>query len=90
MPRFRSEAIQQLMDREGLTRTEFAERIGVSRQLVATWASGWVQPQFRTVLELCAEFDVDPSFFAEGLPEKPPPAEALPPAEARPKRGKTK
>ena len=78
MPRFRSSAVQELMDRERLTRTEFAERIGVSRQLVATWVSGWVQPQFRTVLELCAEFGVDPSFFAEGLPEKKPPATEAP------------
>lgn len=69
-PRFRPEAIRELMRRDGMTASEFARRIGVSRQLVSAWLIGMTQPQFATVLRLCRLFNVAAEFFAEGLPER--------------------
>jgi transcriptional regulator with XRE-family HTH domain len=69
-PKFRPGSICELLEAHGLTQVEFAKRAGVSRQLVGAWASGWIQPKFDTVLRLCVEFDVDPAFFAQGLPAK--------------------
>ncbi len=75
-PRFRAAAIQELMEREGLSKAAFAKRAKVSRQLVGAWLSDWVQPRFDTVLRLCVTFHVEPTFFIEGLSAEP--AEGLP------------
>ena len=68
-PKFRARSINELLDRSGLDKRQFAERIGVSRQLLGAWLSDTVEPKFSSLLRLCGEFDVDPSYFAEGLPD---------------------
>jgi transcriptional regulator with XRE-family HTH domain len=67
-PRFREQAIQELLDRDGITPSVFARRLGVSRQRVHVWLKGEISPQFTVVLLMCREFGVPPSFFADGLP----------------------
>lgn len=64
---FRSSAIEELCRRDGISPSEFARRVGVSRQLVSRWMLGHCEPQFRTVLRLCEVFKVSPLYFAQGV-----------------------
>ena len=68
--RFRVEALSELMQREGLTKAQFAKRAKVSRQLLGAWLSETVEPRFGTILSLCATFGVSPEFFVKGLPKQ--------------------
>jgi len=67
--RFRPDAVRELLERDGLSLSEFARRLGISRQRAHAWLGGTISPQFPMVLRMCAEFSVDPMFFAEGIPE---------------------
>ncbi|GJM25068.1 MAG: hypothetical protein DHS20C16_14830 [Phycisphaerae bacterium] len=66
-PRFRPQAVRELLNREALNMSGFAARVGVSRQRVHRWLTGKCSPQFTMVLIMCEEFGVDPGFFADGL-----------------------
>jgi transcriptional regulator with XRE-family HTH domain len=66
-PGFRASAIQELLDRDGLTMVQFARRARISKQLLHAWMTRRVSPHFATVLKLCQEFGVSADFFAEGI-----------------------
>ncbi|MCK4624892.1 MAG: helix-turn-helix transcriptional regulator [Phycisphaerae bacterium] len=70
---FRRGAIRELLEREGLSLSNLARRLRITRQRAHGWMMGDYSPQFPMVLRMCAEFGVDPMFFAE-FPE-PEPAE---------------
>jgi len=74
--RFRPDAIRELLERDGLSLSAFARRLGISRQRAHAWLGGTISPQFPMVLRMCAEFGVDPLFFAEGVPEPEPAGKA--------------
>jgi transcriptional regulator with XRE-family HTH domain len=64
-PRFRREAIRELMEREGLSVSAFARKAAVSRTLVSAWLSGYVVPQVATLGRLCRVFGESIDFFFE-------------------------
>ena len=69
-PSFRPAAIDDLCELRGITRSEIARLAGISRTTLHWWMGGRVQPQYDTILRLCAALHVDPSFFAEGLEDR--------------------
>ncbi len=67
LPKFRVAAIAELCQSRGVSQAKLARLCGVTRQTLNLWAHGRCQPQFDTILLLCARLGVDPTFFAEGL-----------------------
>lgn len=60
---FRSEAVKELRDQQGLTMDAFAHRIGASKQVVSTWETGACEPRVNSVARMAHEFGVPVSFF---------------------------
>lgn len=50
--------IQALREGLGLTREEFAARLGVTRQAVAKWETGQAKPTVTTIEKIANEFGV--------------------------------
>lgn len=67
-PRFRIEAIQELMERDGLNASTFAIKASISRTLIGAWLSGVVHPQIGTLTKLCRVFGVPIDFFFDQTP----------------------
>lgn len=70
--RFRAAAITELMRHAGLTASELARRIGLSRQAVWAYGAGVTTPQFATVLKLSEVAGEPLSFFIERLDAREP------------------
>ena len=51
------------MQEHRLNHTEFAERVGVTRQTVARWICNSSTPYFSELVTIVNEFRVEPSFF---------------------------
>lgn len=62
---FRQAAIGELLGEHGVSTCEFAERIGVSHQVVSEYRSGRKTPQLATVLRMVDVFGKDLEFFVE-------------------------
>lgn len=60
-----SSNIRYLRAKENLTQEEFAERFGVSRQLVAKWESGESTPDIIKCREICGYYDISLDTFVE-------------------------
>lgn len=57
------EYVDLMRVRKGLTRADFANRMGVQRRTVATWAEqGWRVRADRIVM-VCSLLDIDPKLF---------------------------
>lgn len=60
---FRHESIRELREKEGLTMDAFAQRIGMSKQVVSTWETGACEPRVNSLAKLSQEFGVPLDFF---------------------------
>lgn len=58
--------IAQVVQHSGLTKTAFAQRIGVSQGFVSELCSGKSNPSDRTINDICREFSVDPLWLRTG------------------------
>lgn len=58
-----SENLKKLRLREGLTQYAFAERLGISKNLIYTYESEKSVPTTTTLLKICNEFHVTPNWL---------------------------
>lgn len=57
------EYVDLMRVRKGMTRAEFANRLGVQRRTVATWAEqGW-RVRADRIVQVCSILDIDPKLF---------------------------
>ena len=59
-----------LMHREKLSLSEFARKVGVSKQMVSNWLLADYQPSIGSIGKVCNAFGVEPNFFFSGIPRK--------------------
>lgn len=60
---FNPDRLEALRLAHGLTRTEFASRIGVSRQIIHAWITGKTKPTVSTVERVAKAFNLESRFF---------------------------
>lgn len=58
--------ISRVVKHSGLTKTKFAERIGVSASAVTTMSNGKSNPSAQTVSAICREFNVNRRWLETG------------------------
>lgn len=63
--RFRASAIDEITQAECISLSEFARRLGVTRQRAHAWAQGRVSPQFTLVVAMAREFGRDLEYFVQ-------------------------
>jgi DNA-binding transcriptional regulator YiaG len=57
------EYVDLMRTRKGMTRSDFAAKLGVQRRTVATWAEqGW-QVRADRIVQVCSLLDLDPTIF---------------------------
>lgn len=61
--------IKQVRQDAGLTQSQFAEKIGLSRNYVAMLEIGQREPSERTVADICREFGVNRVWLETGVGE---------------------
>lgn len=59
--------IQRIIQEFKITKTEFANRLGVSQAFVSQICSGAREPSDRTVSDICRIFDVREEWLRDGL-----------------------
>lgn len=69
--------INEIVKKSGLTKTDFAKRIGLSQSHVSRICSGETTPSDRTISDICREFNVNRRYLEQGeepmfLPELDP------------------
>ena len=64
--------ISKIVAKSGLTKTDFAKRLGVSQPFVSRLCSGEVQPSDRTISDICREFGCNEVWLrtGEGEPDQ--------------------
>jgi len=62
-PQFDGAALKRCREESGLTQTELARLIGVTRGAVAQWESGTREPSFGNAVALAAALAVDMQVF---------------------------
>lgn len=60
---FNPDRLEALRMAHGLSRKEFAERIGVSRQIIHAWIAGSRRPTVTTIEKVAKAFDLDSTYF---------------------------
>jgi transcriptional regulator with XRE-family HTH domain len=60
---FRHESIRELREKEALTMDAFAQRVGMSKQVVSTWETGACEPRVNSLAKISQEFNVPLDFF---------------------------
>jgi len=60
---FNPDRLEALRLAHGLTRSEFAARIGISRQIVHAWMSGNTRPTVAKLELVARAFNVDSKYF---------------------------
>ncbi len=55
--------IKELRERSGMTQTDLAEKIGVSKSMVSAYEKGIRNPSFKVLYQLCDIFQVPESLF---------------------------
>ena len=58
--------IATVISHSGLTKTAFAERLGISQPHVSMLANGKATPSDRTIADICREFGVDETWLRTG------------------------
>lgn len=58
--------ISKIVAKSGLTKTDFAKRLGVSQPFVSRLCSGEVQPSDRTISDICREFGCNEVWLRTG------------------------
>lgn len=73
------ERIKELRKALGLTQQEFAERIGIKRNTVATYEMGRSEPSAAALSLICREFGVNEAWLRDGTGDMlaAPPADAV-------------
>ena len=59
--------IKQIRQEQGLTQSQFAEKIGLSRNYVAMVEIGQREPSDRTISDICRIFDIQEDWLRHGL-----------------------
>ena len=59
--------IKQIRQQENLTQSQFADKIGLSRNYVAMMEIGQREPSDRTVSDICRIFDIQEDWLRHGL-----------------------
>lgn len=59
--------IKQIRQEHGLTQSQFAEKIGLSRNYVAMVEIGQREPSDRTISDICRIFDIQEDWLRHGL-----------------------
>ena len=70
------ERIRQVRGQAGLTQADFASRVGVTRDIVASWENGRVEPSEAVVRFVCREFGISYVWLRDGQEPMNVPAEA--------------
>lgn len=60
---FIGEKIAELRKKLKMTQDEFGDRIGVSRQAVASWERGISMPKSDRILDICRTFEISSDYF---------------------------
>lgn len=60
---FSKERIVSLREKAGLTPSEFARELGISRQLQHQYENGISRPGVKILARVCNTFGVDPNYF---------------------------
>ena len=60
---FVGEKIAELRKKLKMTQDEFGDRIGVSRQAVASWEQGISMPKSDRILDICRTFEISSDYF---------------------------
>ena len=63
--RFRAAAVPELMRSEGLSPSELAGRLGLTRQAIWSYGAGVTTPQFATILRMAELFGRPLDFFVD-------------------------
>ena len=61
--------INEIVKRSGLTKTDFAKRLGLSQPFVSRICSGESLPSDRTITDICREFGCDEVWLRTGVGE---------------------
>lgn len=61
-----NERIKQVRMEAGLTQLQFAERLSLSRNFIATLETGGRKPSDRTISDICREFGISESWLRTG------------------------
>ena len=59
--------IKMIRQNEGLTQSQFADKIGLSRNYVAMIEIGQREPSDRTISDICRIFDIQEDWLRDGL-----------------------
>jgi transcriptional regulator with XRE-family HTH domain len=59
--------IKMIRQNEGLTQSQFADKIGLSRNYVAMIEIGQREPSDRTISDICRIFDIQEDWLTDGL-----------------------
>lgn len=58
--------ISEIVNKSGLTKTEFGKRINISQGMVSRICQGSASPSDRTIADICREFSVNPAWLRTG------------------------
>ena len=58
--------ISEIVSKSGLTKTDFAKRIGISQPFLSQLCAGVKTPRDRTIVDICREFDCNEVWLRTG------------------------
>lgn len=58
--------ISEIVSKSGLTKTDFAKRIGISQPFLSQLCAGVKTPSDRTIVDICREFDCNEVWLRTG------------------------
>ena len=61
-----NERIKEVIEKKGMKKTAFAERLNVSQAFISQLCSGASQPSDRTISDICREFGVSEKWLRTG------------------------
>ncbi len=64
------ERIKELRNSLGINQVEFGKRIGVTKQCISNWESGYIQPSIDMLRRIAETFSVSTDYLL-GLSDKP-------------------
>ena len=64
------ERIKELRNSLGINQVEFGKRIGVTKQCISNWESGYIQPSIDMLVRIAKTFSVSTDYLL-GLNDKP-------------------
>lgn len=64
------ERIKELRNSLGINQVEFGKRIGVTKQCISNWESGYIQPSIDVLVRIATTFSVSTDYLL-GLNDKP-------------------